>query len=46
MLGQFRDLLEATAKSPAMLFYLDNWRVRAPRHRRRNQNSKASTRLE
>jgi uncharacterized protein (DUF1800 family) len=24
--GKFRDLLEATAKSPAMLFYLDNWR--------------------
>ncbi|HVP52713.1 MAG TPA: DUF1800 domain-containing protein [Terriglobales bacterium] len=24
-LGRFRDLLEATAKSPAMLFYLDNW---------------------
>jgi len=24
-LGKFRDLLEATAKSPAMLFYLDNW---------------------
>ncbi len=24
VLGQFRDLLEATAKSPAMLFYLDN----------------------
>jgi uncharacterized protein (DUF1800 family) len=23
--GNFRDLLEATAKSPAMLFYLDNW---------------------
>ena len=23
-LGKFRDLLEATAKSPAMLFYLDN----------------------
>jgi uncharacterized protein (DUF1800 family) len=23
--GKFRDLLEATAKSPAMLFYLDNW---------------------
>ncbi len=23
--GRFRDLLEATAKSPAMLFYLDNW---------------------
>ena len=25
VLGSFRDLLEATAKSPAMLFYLDNW---------------------
>jgi uncharacterized protein (DUF1800 family) len=24
-LGKFRDLLEATAKSPAMLFFLDNW---------------------
>lgn len=24
-LGKFRDLLMATAKSPAMLFYLDNW---------------------
>jgi uncharacterized protein (DUF1800 family) len=23
--GRFRDLLGATAKSPAMLFYLDNW---------------------
>jgi uncharacterized protein (DUF1800 family) len=25
VLGKFRDMLEATAKSPAMLFYLDNW---------------------
>jgi uncharacterized protein (DUF1800 family) len=25
VLGKFRDLLEATARSPAMLFYLDNW---------------------
>jgi len=25
VLGHFRDLLEATAKHPAMLFYLDNW---------------------
>ena len=24
-MGKFRDLLAATAKSPAMLFYLDNW---------------------
>ncbi|MDQ2949940.1 MAG: DUF1800 domain-containing protein [Acidobacteriota bacterium] len=30
VLGHFRDLLEATAKSPAMLFYLDNFQsVRA-----------------
>src|SRR5579884_1115660 len=25
VLGRFRNMLEATAKSPAMLFYLDNW---------------------
>jgi len=24
-MGKFRDLLEATAESPAMLFFLDNW---------------------
>ncbi len=24
-LGKFRDLLDAVAKSPAMLYYLDNW---------------------
>ena len=30
VLGRFRDLLEATAKSPAMLFYLDNWQSVAP----------------
>src|SRR5262249_7649149 len=29
VLGRFRDLLGATAKSPAMLFYLDNWLSRA-----------------
>src|SRR5690349_2029260 len=28
-LGKFRDLLEAVAKSPAMLFYLDNWQSAA-----------------
>ena len=28
--GKFRDLLAATAKSPAMLFYLDNWQSAAP----------------
>jgi uncharacterized protein (DUF1800 family) len=29
-LGNFRDLLEATAKSPAMLFYLDNFQSMTP----------------
>ena len=30
VLGNFRDLLEATAKSPAMLFYLDNFQSVRP----------------
>src|SRR5437660_3157792 len=29
--GRFRDLLGATAHSPAMLYYLDNWRSSVPR---------------
>ena len=29
-LGKFEDLLVATAKSPAMLFYLDNWMSMGP----------------
>ena len=29
-IGKFEDLLIATAKSPAMLFYLDNWESVAP----------------
>lgn len=29
--GRFRDLLGATAKSPAMLYYLDNWQSRVER---------------
>ncbi|HYE72385.1 MAG TPA: DUF1800 domain-containing protein [Blastocatellia bacterium] len=45
--GKFEDLLMATAKSPAMLFYLDNWMSSAPntnaldvlRGARRNQNN-------
>ena len=28
--GKFEDLLRATAKSPAMLFYLDNWLSASP----------------
>jgi uncharacterized protein (DUF1800 family) len=30
VLGKFRDLLIATAQSPAMLFYLDNWQSEGP----------------
>jgi uncharacterized protein (DUF1800 family) len=30
VLGNFRDLLGATAHSPAMLFYLDNWQSSTP----------------
>ena len=30
VLGTFRELLQATAESPAMLFYLDNWQSSAP----------------
>jgi len=30
-MGRFRDLLGATARHPAMLFYLDNWQNTAPK---------------
>jgi uncharacterized protein (DUF1800 family) len=30
VLGKFRDLVNATARHPAMLFYLDNWQNTAP----------------
>ncbi len=33
-LGHFRDLLGATAKHPAMLYYLDNWQSSVPRQDR------------
>jgi uncharacterized protein (DUF1800 family) len=41
--GKFEDLLRATAESPAMLFYLDNWlssdpNARVPRKRGLNEN--------
>jgi uncharacterized protein (DUF1800 family) len=48
--GRFRDLLGATAKSPAMLFYLDNWMsvdpesVGARRAGQNNQNANARAR--
>ncbi|HEX8564995.1 MAG TPA: DUF1800 domain-containing protein [Pyrinomonadaceae bacterium] len=42
-LGNFRDLLTATAKSPAMLFFLDNFQSVAENN---NQNPRANRRLE
>jgi uncharacterized protein (DUF1800 family) len=40
VLGQFRDLLEATAKSPAMLFFLDNFESVRSDIDARNKNRK------
>ncbi|HTS51337.1 MAG TPA: DUF1800 domain-containing protein, partial [Bryobacteraceae bacterium] len=40
VLGKFRDLLEATAKSPAMLFYLDNFESVRPDLDATNKNRK------
>jgi len=40
VLGKFRDLLEATAKSPAMLFYLDNWMSTDPNGPRLDQRQR------
>ncbi|HXA00107.1 MAG TPA: DUF1800 domain-containing protein [Candidatus Dormibacteraeota bacterium] len=34
-LGKFKDLIEATSKSPAMLFYLDNYLSADPRSQQR-----------
>jgi uncharacterized protein (DUF1800 family) len=36
-MGRFRDLLGATARHPAMLFYLDNWQNTAPDSRGANK---------
>lgn len=38
VLGRFRDMLGATAKHPAMLFYLDNWLSVAPGFTPPNRN--------
>jgi uncharacterized protein (DUF1800 family) len=40
VMGKFKDLLEATAKSPAMLFYLDNWMSADPDSFARMQNQR------
>lgn len=43
-MGKFRDLLEATAKSPAMLFFLDNWQSVDPQAWARLQQEQAMRR--
>ena len=40
VMGKFRDLLETTAKSPAMLFYLDNFQSVRPDIDTNNKNRK------
>jgi uncharacterized protein (DUF1800 family) len=40
-LGNFKDLLAATAKSPAMLFYLDNFESVAPNQGRQGEGENA-----
>ncbi len=44
VLGKFRDLLGATAKSPAMLFYLDNWLSTDPEAAERMQQQRPARR--
>ena len=44
VLGKFRDLLGATAKSPAMLFFLDNWESVGPGTAQRRGNAKRPVR--
>lgn len=41
-MGRFRDLLGAVAKSPAMLFYLDNWQSAAEPGRPRLEQPRAA----
>jgi uncharacterized protein (DUF1800 family) len=43
-IGKFEDLLDATAKSPAMLFFLDNWMSVDPNAFQRNQEEIAARR--
>jgi uncharacterized protein (DUF1800 family) len=44
VLDRFRDLLEADAKSPAMLFYLDNWLSADPNASERIEQMRAQRR--
>lgn len=41
VLGHFGDMLKATAKHPAMLYYLDNWQSVAPGFKPLSPNQKA-----
>ena len=43
-LGNFRDLLGAVAKSPAMLFYLDNWQSSVEEGRPRTEDRGSAVR--
>ncbi len=43
-MGKFQDLLIATAKSPAMLFYLDNWLSADPAAFQKMQEERAARR--
>jgi uncharacterized protein (DUF1800 family) len=43
-MGKFRDLLGATAKSPAMLFFLDNWQSVDPQAFARMQQQQTARR--
>ncbi|MDP9040075.1 MAG: DUF1800 domain-containing protein [Acidobacteriota bacterium] len=45
-LGKFEDLLVATAKSPAMLMYLDNWQSIGPESKAARQGAGYAARLE
>jgi uncharacterized protein (DUF1800 family) len=38
VLGKFQDLLTATAETPAMMYYLDNWQSVGPGHGKRGIN--------
>jgi uncharacterized protein (DUF1800 family) len=42
VLGSFREMLGATAKSPAMLWYLDNWMSAAPEAEMEPQGRRAN----
>ena len=42
VLGRFRTMLGATAKHPAMLFYLDNWLSAAPGYEPRRKGGNAA----